>query len=491
MIQGAETRRERRQEQQTQEHFPTPETYLEALESAGLHDHAVAYRKVLDISTAIQEAGGLALLIGGSVRDALFGTVAKDFDLEVYNLPAERMEKIARTFGKLEEVGQAFGILKMIVSKGIDIDISLPRADSKIGEGHRGFTVKTDQSMSIHEAARRRDFTMNTVAANPLTGELHDTWGGVKDIREKRLRVTDEERFKDDPLRILRGMQFIGRFELSPDENSIRIMNEMAPSLKELPKERILGEWEKLLLKSVKPSRGLEAGLFLGVYQALHPEFFELYEISQTSKQEHAEAWKEMLKNVDRAALLSRHRAMNDKDAMVLLLSTLCGSLTKHLSENHGRSFLTSLGPNNLTRDKVLFLYKKQDEPNRIWMRAKEGQNMDGTIRRLAKTISPATIKELVHVSEVTSPNEAETMSDWFLTKARELQVEEQRPTDLIQGRDWIKRGYKPGINIGRLIALANDLRDDKRFTSEHVLDAVNDCATSEEAIHRLTSLLP
>ncbi len=494
-------------EKQPTERFPAPEQCIAALEIAGMTEHVRAFKAMLNVAEAIRQAGGTALLIGGSVRDVFFGRLPKDYDLEVYGLDPELIESLARPHGKIQEVGRAFGILKMTVALGLDIDISLPRKDSKIGEGHRGFEVKTDKDMSIHEAARRRDFTINTVAANPLTGQFYDTWNGLEDIRNRRLRVTDEERFKDDPLRVLRGVQFIGRFGLEPDEDCIRIMRDTALSLKELPKERILGEWKKLLLQSEKPSLGLAAAATMGVLRELYPELLELRGSTGETLRDAGDPWMRMLSEMDHAASIMRAEKLNDASALILALSVFVDAIGSNTHQNKAQTFIASLGPDTLTRDKLLQLLHSDVKIDQLYLEAtKEGKNLDGTIRRLAKSLFPATIAELARIAECQAiarrmlqeetstdlllPTEVYPVRAWLLEQARRLGVETGKPADLTQGRDWITRGFKPGIHIGTLVTLSNDLRDDKQFTREQVFTAVKDSKTPQDAIAVLQLLL-
>ncbi|MDO8571186.1 MAG: hypothetical protein Q7R79_00715, partial [bacterium] len=188
--------------QEVQRKIPSSREYSAILRKNGLETHEKAFEKVLAICEAVKKEGGRALLVGGSVRDMVLHRISKDFDIEIYGLTPQKIEKIIAKFGRVNEVGKAFGILKLSVD-GVELDISLPRADSKIGPGAKGFAVKSDPSMSIKDAARRRDFTMNALAADPLSGELFDYFGGVEDLRQRRLRVTDPERFLDDPSRAL------------------------------------------------------------------------------------------------------------------------------------------------------------------------------------------------------------------------------------------------------------------------------------------------
>ena len=516
---------ETKQEKGVEGIFPKPEEFIKIMREQGLEKHAQAYEKVLEIAAAIKEAGGLALLVGGSVRDAVMGKVSKDFDMEVYRLEAVKVEEIVKRFGKVSEVGKAFGILKIGLETGMDIDVSLPRTDSKIGEGHRGFEVKTDPFMSIKDAGLRRDFTMNAIAADPMTGEVFDSYNGVSDIKNKIIRITDPERFKDDPLRVLRALQFIGRFGLELASDSIPVIQEMAMQLKELPKERIGEEWKKLLLKSQKPSLGLSSGMLLGVFREVHPEFPPLAETKQEPEwHPEGDVWVHTLMSVDEAAKISKRENLDEDKALTLLLATLCHDLGKpkvtelkegkiksigheQAGEEPTKKFLASIGTDNLTRDKVIKMVTNHLIPTMFYIEEIKGKKIsDGAIRRLAQRIHPATIQELVLVCEADHmgrglfeeqtkeslmlPPDKFPPGSWLLEKARKLAVDSSKPSDLTQGRDWLNFGFKQGKEIGTLNRLANDLRDEKGFTREMVFQTAYGAKEVNDAISMLEKAL-
>ena len=116
---------------------------------------------ILSIAHTIRDAGGHALLVGGWVRDQLRGLASKDYDVEVYQLTIAQLEQVLKTIGDVISVGRAFGVLRV---KGLDIDFSIPRRDSKTGRGHRGFLVELDPTLDFPTAARRRDLTINSMA---------------------------------------------------------------------------------------------------------------------------------------------------------------------------------------------------------------------------------------------------------------------------------------------------------------------------------------
>ncbi len=506
--------------------FPKPGDYINNMIELGFFEHADAYAKVLQFADMVQKQGGQALLVGGSVRDSFMGNISKDFDMEVYGLESEVVEQITKQIGKVSDVGKAFGILKIFLDGGLDIDVSLPRTDSKIDVGHKGFEIKTDPFMSIEDAARRRDFTMNSIATNPLTGEVYDFFGGVDDINNRILKITDLERFKDDPLRVLRALQFIGRFGLKVEKESISVLREMAPLLKELPKERVGEEWKKLLLKSEKPSLGLSAGMTLGIFEEFHPEFPPLVETPQEPEwHPEGDVWIHTLMTVDESAKIIKREQLTSTKAQTIIIATLCHDLGKPMVtetidgriKSHGhekageeptKKFLTTIGIDNLTRDKVIKLVTNHLIPTMFYIEevVRGNKISDGAIRRLADRIYPATIQELVFVSEADHlgrgvfdseikeqlllPDNQFPAGPWLLKRARELEIESSRPANLTRGRDWIQLGFKQGPVIGKLIKLSNNLRDEKNFTKEMIFGNIDGIINLDEKIKKLELLL-
>src|SRR5436190_11847695 len=222
---------------------------------------------VLRLCEAVREAGGRAMLVGGSVRDRLLGIESKDFDIEVYGLEPSRLRTVLEQIGPVNTVGEHFSVYKLVFyrpglpqsedsgqslsdhpapQQRFEIDVSLPRRESKSGPGHRGFDITGDPAMTLEEAVRRRDFTINAIAWDPLTGEYLDPCDGRGDLARRLLRVVDPATFGDDSLRVLRALQFAARFELALDDTTRALCRETP--LGDLPAERIWGEIEKLLL---------------------------------------------------------------------------------------------------------------------------------------------------------------------------------------------------------------------------------------------------
>ncbi len=213
--------------------------------------------RLLSIAGEIREAGGRAFLVGGWVRDALLGKNCRDYDVEVYDLVQDELVPILKKYGRTNLVGKAFGVIHLAM-KGLSLDFSFPRTESKVGYGHRGFVVHTDEKLSFKEAALRRDFTINAMGMELPELTLCDPYGGIDDLKKGLLRHVGPA-FVEDSLRILRGVQFASRFALKLAPETIELCRTL--SLEDLSIERLFEEFKKWLLKPGKPSLGLRAFL--------------------------------------------------------------------------------------------------------------------------------------------------------------------------------------------------------------------------------------
>lgn len=203
---------------------------------------------------------GKPLIVGGSVRDACLGASnPKDIDIEMHG--TEGYGALARGLRRqgyrVDEVGKAFGVLKTTLRDGTDIDISLPRRDNRVGAGHRGFEVEVDSSMTLSEAAARRDFTLNAMYYDHATQALVDPHHGYDDLRNKVLRHVSDA-YTEDPLRVLRGVQMCARFNMSMHEDTVEASRSMIDQFHDLPQERIQEEWHKFFTRGKNFSQGLE-----------------------------------------------------------------------------------------------------------------------------------------------------------------------------------------------------------------------------------------
>ncbi|MBO7654551.1 MAG: CCA tRNA nucleotidyltransferase, partial [Kiritimatiellae bacterium] len=207
---------------------------------------------VVSIALLARQNGGRAFMVGGSVRDLLAGSKhVKDVDVEVFGIPPERLQRIVGERFAFDPCGVSFGVLKL---HHLDVDVAIPRRETKRGTGHKGFLIDSDSGLSVREAAERRDFTLNALYYDPLEDLLEDPYGGVSDLQNRVLRHVSGK-FAEDPLRVLRGMQFVARFDLSPAPETVEICRTI--DMEGLPPERLFDEWGKLLTKGVRIGKGL------------------------------------------------------------------------------------------------------------------------------------------------------------------------------------------------------------------------------------------
>lgn len=230
---------------------------------------------ILSIVNKISEFGGRALLVGGAVRDLLLEIEIKDLDIEIYGLSPEKLEMVLRNFGPVGMVGKSFGVFRV---NGLDIDFSLPRRDS----AGRKPTVMIDQNMPLNEAFSRRDLTINAMGIDLITFQLIDPFGGQKHLEASVLACPDKEKFTEDPLRFYRVMQFIGRFGMQPDTELNDICSHM--DISQVSIERISVEFEKLLLKSRRPSLGIRWLKDIGRLKEILPEVYATVGVKQEPK---------------------------------------------------------------------------------------------------------------------------------------------------------------------------------------------------------------
>jgi len=427
------------------------------------------------IAEAVRTAGGRALIVGGWVRDRLLGLDSKDIDLEVFGLEAERLRRLLESFGRVEAVGESFQVYKTG-----DIDVSLPRRESKAGRGHRGFDVTGDPSMRIEDAARRRDFTVNAIAWDPLTDEYLDPFNGRRDLDARALRAVDADTFADDSLRALRAIQFAARFNLTLDEATARLCRDLP--LDDLPAERIWGEVEKLLL-APKPSIGLALAMALGIVARLFPELQALSGCPQEPEwHPEGDVWVHNLQVVDRAR--QRIDDLERPQQMAVMLGALCHDFGKPLTtatidgrirsldhEEQGvapaTTFLDRLNVHSMdgydVRRQVLGVVAQHLKPG-SWFKVRD-QVGDGAFRRLAHKVD---LELLARVAKADclgrEPGRFDCSAmDWFLERARALGVEHRPPAPILLGRHVLALGLTPGPRVGEILKAVYELQMDGR----------------------------
>jgi hypothetical protein len=224
--------------------------------------------KKLSFYDDITNLGGKIYQVGGAVRDLYLGKQSKDLDILITGIPSDKLNDILKKYGKVDMVGASFGVIKFTPPGGEEIDIALPRTEKKVSAGYQGFDVNADHTLPIEKDLERRDFTINSIAKDS-EGNIIDPFGGVKDLDAKVIRVTNPEAFGDDPLRMLRSVQFASRFDFTIEPKTFDLIKKNAENISEISKERILIEFDKIVYKG-NPHVGavllVDSGLYRGIF---------------------------------------------------------------------------------------------------------------------------------------------------------------------------------------------------------------------------------
>ena len=281
-----------------------------------------------NIAQKVHDAGGRAYFVGGYVRDLLLGRENKDIDIEIHGITPEALLEILSSLGDVSAYGESFGIFGL---RHYHLDVAMPRSERAVGPGHKDFLCTLDPFIGARQAALRRDFTVNAMMQDILTGELVDPFGGEQDLNERLLRHIDDARFAEDPLRVLRGAQFAARFGFTAAERTIEVCRTM--DLSQLAPERIFGELEKALLKAAKPSVFFSTLRQMDQLDGWFPEVKNLIGVLQPEKYHpEGDVWTHTMLVLDEAAAL-RDQAENP---IGLMLSALCHDLGKPATTKTG-----------------------------------------------------------------------------------------------------------------------------------------------------------
>jgi tRNA nucleotidyltransferase (CCA-adding enzyme) len=449
-----------------------------------------------EIARAAAAAGGRALIVGGWVRDRLLGLSPKDADVEVFGIPAEALRTLLARFGPVNTVGESFTVFKVG-----GIDVALPRRDSKTGRGHRGFVVEGDPDMTVEEAARRRDFTINAMSFDPLTGDYLDPFRGRADLEARILRAVDRGTFGEDSLRVLRAVQFAARFQCQLEPGTFELCASIP--LDDLPAERIWGEVEKLLLQASRPSDGLRLALELGVIRQLFPEMAALVGCPQEPEwHPEGDVWIHTLMVVDQAR--TRIDDLDHPQKVTVMLGAVCHDLGKPpttafvdgriRSMEHEQAGVApatrlmdrlnvhSLGGYDV-RAQVLGIVAHHLKPLAFFKSATPVG--DGAFRRLAQKVD---LEMLARVAESDCLGRTGNFDcsgiGWFLERARALGVEHAAPPRLLMGRHLLELGVRPGPRMGEILQQVYEQQLDGRVvTVDDAIAAARDVLARDAAI--------
>lgn len=430
---------------------------------------SATYEKDIELARRLAllaaERGGTVYYVGGFVRDRLRGVENKDVDIEVHGLRPAELEAILDGLGNRMAIGESFGVYGL---KGSALDIAMPRREECRGRGHRDFEVFVDPFLGTYRAARRRDFTINALMENVLTGELLDPFGGVRDLEKGVIRHVSGETFPEDPLRVLRAAQFAARFGFAIAPETVELCAGM--SLAGLPKERVMGETEKALLKAEKPSVFFAALRRMGQLSLWFPELEKTIGVEQPPKH-HAEGdvWTHTMLVCDEAAAL-RSRAGDPRALMLAAVAhdfgkAVCteranGEIHAYGHERAGqplvRAFLQRLTAERALTRCVLNLTELHMKPNVL---AEAKAPLKSTNRLFDAAVDPeALICLAVADGRGKIPPCGDGSNEAFLRERLELYREYMR-RPYVAGEDLIAAGIKPSKRFSEYLAFAHRLR--------------------------------
>ena len=428
-----------------------------------------------DLRTILAETAELsrAFLVGGCVRDWLLEQANTDYDIEVFGLDYTALARSLARWGKVDLVGRSFGVVKLTTASRRTYDFSIPRRDSKTAPGHKGFQVAFDPGLNPEQAAARRDFTMNSLMYDPREHRLLDFFNGEADLRQKILRHTSAA-FPEDPLRVLRGMQFAARFDLQPAAETVAMSRSIKHTYPELAKERVREEWFKWAEKSVLPSRGLQ---FLVETQWIEhfPELNAMRGMPQDPEwHPEGDVFIHTAHCCDALATLADWEQSDPATRIVYMLAVLTHDLGKAVTTeetlNRGQrriispghevaggalaaSFLAGINAPNAIRERVVPLVLNH--------MAHFQTVSDRAVRRLAKRLEPENIRGLITLMTADAfgrpplPRQVPETVRLIAQKAEELAVKEEPPAPILLGRHLVGHGFPSGRILGQLLAAA------------------------------------
>ena len=425
------------------------------------------------VAEAVKEAGGRAYFVGGFVRDRLLGRENKDIDIEVHGIPVLTLESILDSLGERMELGASFGIMGL---RHYELDIAMPRSETATGRGHKDFAVCVDPFLGEEKAARRRDFTMNALMEDVLSGEVLDFYGGQKDMEQGLIRHVDDLSYGEDPLRALRAAQFAARFGFNVAEETIALSAAM--DLSALAGERVMGELEKALLKSDRPSAFFDQLRKMRQLSVWFPEPEALIGLPQNPVfHPEGDVWTHTMQVLDEAARL-RPAA---KQPLWFMLSALChdfgkavttekidGVLHAYGHEKQGlspvKTFLQRMTHETKLTEYVLNMTELHMKPN---MLAASGAKEKSYMKMLDRSVCPEDLLLLAKADYMgcTGPQEdrAERLREYTETECRLREMlalyEQRMNAPYLMGRDLVDAGLAPGPLFTEALACAHKLR--------------------------------
>ena len=415
----------------------------------------------------IAEAGGRAYFVGGFVRDRVMGVppgLSPDIDIEVHGLEPQKLVSLLEERVPLKKTGVSFGIYSV---PGYGIDVAMPRTEHATGRGHRDFETFVDPYLGPKKAAERRDFTVNALMEDVLTGEILDFYGGRRDIENKILRHVSDASFAEDPLRVLRAAQFSARLGFEVDEKTAGLCASIP--LDSLSSERVGGEMKKALTMSAHPSVFFEFLRKTGQLELWFPEVLALIGVEQNPAfHPEGDVWTHTMMVLDAAAGL-RDRA---KQPYPFMLSALCHDFGKPETTKIKNGVIHSyghepagLGPasrflSRLCGDKKVAQYVKNMvllhmKPN---VMAFAGASVKSTNKMFDDSVEPEDLLLLAEADSlgIKKSGDYVDLNPWLYDRLAIYREYTSRPT--VTGSDLVAAGYEPGPDFTEILAFARKL---------------------------------
>lgn len=408
-------------------------------------------KKVKRIFELLEKAGAKdCMFVGGCVRDHLLGISSKDIDLEIYGLDYETIVETLRPFFRINLVGRSFGVIKV----DHDIDLCVPRRESKTGIGHTAFEVQADSNLTPQEAFGRRDFTINAIGMR-RDGSFCDPYDGRGDLQNKILRATSEA-FCEDPLRVLRGVQFAARFGFAADEKTIELSKRVLPEFESLAPERIWTEWAKWAQKGRFPSKGLQ---FLRQTRWIE-KFPELAELEQRG------VFERTMSVCDHAAQIASERKLESETRIELLLAALAHDFAGERGDAV-TNFLERMRAPIRFGERTAPLVRQRD----THLVTEKGIEPEAaSVRRLAVRLAPNSIRRwgdlCTAIARANASDEEEHLVRRWVDFAEKLGYLDAAPEPILRGRDLLGLGVPPGKAMGRILKAAFELQLDGHLTT-------------------------
>lgn len=443
------------------------------------------------VLSSLRDEGYTPFLVGGCVRDALLGEPDKDKDVIVQGITIDRLETVLQAHGHVDAVGKAHGILKFRGADDQEYDFSVPRRDSKIGVGHKGFRMEFDGTISLEEDAARRDFTVNALFYDPFTEKIYDFFGGIKHL-EQKLLVATSDAFADDPLRVLRGLQFSCRFGMRFEERTLALCRRMAGEFHTLSEERFAAEWMKLVCKGKRFDHLFQDIVATGL-EIIYPELAAMIGVPQEPE------WHpEGPCDIHVAHVLNWARGICDREGLqgdaraTLMLAALCHDIAKPATtqqqEKKGVLRWTSHGHEAaggpMTRELLRKIGIKRDIVARVVPLVENhmavirfhgnGKVRLADVRKLALDVSPASLQELAWVMEADHSGRPPLQTGLPPEMRPVLELAQSdgcflgKPVKVIEGRHVMPFYFgQGGTHIGEAVTAAYAAQVAGKFTTE------------------------